>query len=224
MTFEFARGTTAAAPAPGPRLHVYGVDLSMTATGLSVIRPGTDYRLVRLIESSPNIPEGADPYPFLADRLQKIGKAIRSHAFTARQRGDLTLGVMEGPSLGVNNQKHRHTMSWLWGRTYEILLREGAVSVVPPTTLKSYVTGKGNSDKATMIHVATGWTFPGVDFTYRGKANDNLVDSYGLAAMGCRELGYPVEPSVQRCNPSALEAVRWHEPRPSRNDTKGITT
>lgn len=224
MTFDFARGETRPAAEPGPGLHVVGLDLSMRATGLAIVRPGTEHRRLRLIESAPNIPEGADPYPFLYARLRDIGRRIRVEAFAARQHGDRTLVVMEGPALFVKTQKHRHTMSWLWGRTYELMSREGAVAIVEPTKLKSYVAQDGTADKATMIARAVGRAFPGVDFTHRGKVNDNLVDAYGLAAMGCRELGYPVEPSAQRVRPSALESTRWPEPRPSRTETKGITT
>lgn len=221
VTFQFARGEALPAPVSTPRLHVVGVDLSMRATGLAVIRPETDYRSVRLVESAKDPAEDdRDPYPFLYARLRKIGQQIRANAFTARQTGDPTLIVIEGPSLHApSGQSHRHSMSWLWGRTYEVLSREGAVVVVPPASLKRYVSGNGNADKATMIAAAVGSAFPGVDFTHRGKANDNLVDAYGLAAMGCRELGFPVEPSVQRVTPSALEPVRWHPPRPSKITT-----
>lgn len=222
VPFEFQRGEVVASSA-GPSLHVVGVDLSMRATGVAVIRPQVGSRRVRLVESSKNPNEdGNDPYPFLYDRLRRIGRLIRTEAFAGRGDGDPTLVVMEAPALFVKAQQHRHTMSWLWGRTYEILSREAAVAVVPPASLKRYVTGSGNADKTAMGHAAA-IAFPGVDFTHRGKVNDNLVDAYGLAAMGCRELGFPVEPSVQRVTPSALEPIRWHEPRPSTITTKGLT-
>lgn len=223
MTFEFMRGSNAAPLPAGPGLHVVGLDLSMTSTGVAVVRPGTEYRRLRLIESAPNVPEGADPYPFLYARLRDIGRRIRAEAFSSRQRGDRTLVVMEGPALFVKVQQHRHTMSWLWGRTYELMSREGAVAIVEPTKLKSYVAQNGGADKAQMGHAAA-YAFPGVDFTHRGKVKSDLVDAYGLAAMGCRELGFPVEPSVQRVRPSALESTRWPQPRPSIQDSKESTT
>jgi crossover junction endodeoxyribonuclease RuvC len=230
VSFEFARttGTDVArvAPvAPEPRLHVVGVDLSMRSTGLAVIRPQSDYRRLRLIESVKDSREGDDPYPFLYARVRDIGRRIRAEAFAARQAGDPTLIVIEGPAMHVPaGQSHRHSMSWLWGRTYEVLSREGAVVVVPPASLKRYVSGKGNADKLTMMHAATTRAFPGIDFTHRGKVNDNLVDAYGLAAMGCRELGFPVEPSAQRVTPESLQGAQWHTPRLSTIEPKGITT
>lgn len=208
-----------AAGEAAPKLHVIGVDLSMQATGLAIIRPQEGYHRVHLVKSKPLPKEerGADPYPDLFLRLRGIGKVIRARGFEHRGAGDLTLCVIEGPALDLPTEQQRHTMAWLWGRTYEILSREGAVVVVPPSSLKRYVTGNGGAGKELMKQAATGRAFPHVDFRPpRSKlVDDNLVDAYGLAAMGCRQLGSPVEPSVQRCWPDALSGAHWHRPRPS---------
>lgn len=206
-------------------VHIVGVDLSMAATGLAVIRPHEDYHSVRLVKSEalPKAERSRDAYADLFPRLRDIGKAIRTWAIAHRLDGERTLWCMEGPALDVQDQQHRHTMSWLWGRTYEILNREGAVVVIPPSSLKRYVTGNGLAGKGDVKHLGVTRAFPHIDFRPpRGRVpNDNLVDAYGLAAMGSRHLGSPVEPSVQRCWPDALNGVVWHRPRPSAVTTKG---
>lgn len=222
--FEFRRGETRPASEP-LGLHVVGVDLSMQKTGVAVIRPGTTYRRVVRIDSGKTDGEyDKAPYAAILVRLRDITARVRAAAITARQPGDRTLIVLEAPAFSFNaaEQQGRHTMAWLWGRTYEILSREGAVATVPPANLKMYVTGDGTAAKAEMIRLAVHKVFPDVNFVRPGARtpDDNMVDAYGLAAMGCRELGYPVEPSVQRVSPRGLAAVRWPDPRPSITDMR----
>lgn len=186
--------------------RVVGVDLSMSNTGLVVMRPGSgEEPRLHSIETKPDkLPEKADPYPSTRLRLRTIASRIMRAAKFERPEGEVTLYVMEGPSFGSEGQQ-QHTRAGLWHIVYNQLALDGLVAVVPPTTLKSYVTKKGNAGKGLMMEAAVGRAFPGIDF----RGDDNLVDAYGLAAMGCRELGYPVEPSPQRINPGALAAVRW---------------
>lgn len=226
MSFEFRRGETRQ-PSEPIGLHVVGLDLSMRSTGVAVIRPGTTYRRVSVVRSEKHPDEDTKhPYPALLLRFRDITARIREQAFAARQPGDRTLIVIEGPALGVSPQKAqgRHSMAWLWGRVFEVLSREGAVAVVPPSNLKIYVTGNGQSDKSEVVRLAVHKVFTDINFVRPGarKPDDNMVDAYGLAAMGCRELGYPVEPSVQRVSPRGLAAVRWPQPRPSVHDTRQI--
>lgn len=186
--------------------RVVGVDLSMSNTGVVLMRPGTDHEPgLYSVETSPDrLPDTADPYPHLRNRLRTIvARVLRAGRFE-RGADELTLWVLEGPSFGSEGQQ-THTRAGLWHVLYNQLALDGLVAVVPPSTLKSYVAKKGNAGKLAMMEAAVGRAFPGVDF----RGDDNLVDAYGLAAMGCRELGYPVEPSPQRINPGALAAVRW---------------
>jgi hypothetical protein len=193
------------------RHRVVGVDLSMGNTGVAVIRPNTDHEpgLYSVKTGPDRLPAGADPYPAMRNRLRTITARILRAGRFEREDDELTLWVLEGPSLGsgtTGKQIHQHTRAGLWWQTYnQLALDSGLVAVVPPKTLKSYVAKNGNADKVKMMEAAVGQAFPGIDF----RGDDNLVDAYGLAAMGCRELGYPVEPSPQRVNPGALAAVRW---------------
>lgn len=190
--------------------RVVGVDLSMANTGVCVIRIGSGLEagLYSVKTTTDRLPENADPYPHLRNRLRTIVARILRAGRFERADDELTLWVLEGPSLGSGTkekQAHQHTRAGLWHILYNQLALDGFVAVVPPKTLKSYVAKNGNADKVKMMEAAVGRAFPGVNF----RGDDNLVDAYGLAAMGCRELGYPVEPSPQRINPGALASVRW---------------
>jgi hypothetical protein len=194
--------------------HVAGVDLSMVRTGLAVMRfdeGGQGGRiLLEAVASKPG-PKGEasdDSYPPMLDRLRGIATRIIRLVRTGRQPEDVCIVVLEGPSLGSGTrgkQQHQHTRAGLWWLMYHLLSKEATVVIVPPKTLKSYVAKNGNADKVLMMERAKDSAFPGINF----RGDDNLVDAYGLAAMAARELGYPVEPSAQRVNPGALDAVRW---------------
>lgn len=186
--------------------RVVGVDLSMSNTGVVVMRPGTDHPAgIYSVKTDPDkLPEGTDPYPFIRARLRTIIARVLKTGRFERTEDEITLWVLEGPSFGSDGQ-HTHTRAGLWHLLYNQLALDGFVAVVPPSSLKSYVAKNGNAGKLAMMEAAVGRAFPGIDF----RSDDNLVDAYGLAAMGCRELGYPVEPSPQRINPGALAAVRW---------------
>jgi crossover junction endodeoxyribonuclease RuvC len=69
---------------------------------------------------------------------------------------------------------------------------------VPPTSLKKFVTGKGNAKKDLMLlHVYKRWDFDTED--------DNEADAYGLAQFGRALLGYPTV--VPSANLTALSKV-----------------
>ena len=59
---------------------------------------------------------------------------------------------------------------WFWKHGYDILL-------VPPTVLKKFVTGAGNSDKSVMLmKILKNWNLEILD--------DNIGDAYGLSRIG----------------------------------------
>lgn len=205
--------------------HVVGIDPSMTGSGVAVIRPGAEFRpRLDLVKTDPvDVPQGVEPTIPQLYRLRRIVATIRTLALTGREPGDHTLVVIEGPALHASKkQQHQDTRAMLRGillHTMEIEGRpdtihhtEGATIIVPPLSLKRYVAKDGTASKEYMKERARDYAFPGVQFTVgqRGTAmNDNLVDAYGLAAMGCRVLGSPVEPSPQRVDPGALAGVWW---------------
>lgn len=200
------------------QFHVVGLDPSMTGFGVAVQRPGAEFApLLQTLKSDPvRVPDTQDPFVPQLNRLRGLASRARRVALTGFQPGDSLIVAMEGPAYGSMAQKQQHQdtragLRWITAHTFEVIARPtpegipGAFLIVPPTSLKRYVTKKGNASKVAMMEAAVGRAFPGIDF----HGDDNQVDAYGLTAMICRALGYPVEPSPQRVDPGALTGVKW---------------
>jgi crossover junction endodeoxyribonuclease RuvC len=73
--------------------------------------------------------------------------------------------------------------------------------VVPPATLKTYATGKGNASKdavlAAVVKRYPGWAVTGND----------VADAVVLMAMGARLLGHPLESSLPQSHLRALDKL-----------------
>lgn len=200
------------------QFHIVGLDPSMTGFGVAVVRPGAEFTpLLQSVSSAPvRVADGEDPFVAQLNRLRSLVSRARRIALTGYQEGDALVVLMEGPAYGSMQQKQQHQdtragLRWLTAHTFETKARPqvdgtpGAFIIVPPTSLKRYVTKKGNSNKLAMMAAAVGRAFPEINF----HDDDNQVDAYGMAAMACRALGYPVEPSPQRVDPGALVGVNW---------------
>lgn len=146
---------------------VIGVDLSLTGTGVIVLRNG---KIIceKLIKTKPV--EGV-----LAElhRLREIVEGV--------------MGVVEKPRLAVIEglaflaAGHTTAYAQLVGLNYLLrdrLERSGCPFViVAPSSLKKFVTGKGNAQKnVILMEIYKRWH---VSFS-----NDNLGDAYGLAKIG----------------------------------------
>ena len=183
--------------------HIVGLDLSLTATGVAVIRPHEETRKIRVSVVRSKSVDSAD-YNATLERLRGLLNGIVKTINFEKEEGDIVVIVMEGPIFPSTKMLGMyHTRAGLWWLAYHFLSKIGLVVVVEPTKLKSYVTGKGNTPKAEVFATMVR-NFPDVTI-----GDDNEADALGLANMAARELGFPQEPSVQRCNPSALEGVRW---------------
>lgn len=205
-------------------IHVAGIDVSLSNTGVAVIRDGA----VKWgnVESSPTRsgedPDGA-PLATLLDRRNRIRNLARrvveraTHGLDVAGLDHAPLFVIEAPLyrapmrrdpktqqlVPITGGGHAHDRAWLWGLVVDALYRHGLVVEVSTTTMKRYATGKGSGRKAGVL-AAMQFMYPGEFVT-----DDNAADALALAAMGARALGFPVEPSPQRVTPSALASVAW---------------
>ncbi len=206
--------------------HAVGLDLSLTNTGVAVLRGDRERILLRNVLSSPNATGPRDPKTNRQtatlldrrDRLQHAAARIIDAALTGYAEGDdPPLFVIEAPLYAapmktdpvtgerkaIMGAGHQHDRSGLWWLVTHILFKRGIVVEVSSTALKQYSTGKGSGRKAGVL-AAMQFMFPGVLID-----DDNLADAAVLAAMGARHLGHPVEPSSHRVSLAALENVAW---------------
>ncbi len=183
--------------------HIVGVDPSLSATGLAIIRvtDGEETTIACQSVESKTIPNAG--YPETLGRIRNLCARIVRAAKADLQEGDIMVVVMEGPVFGQSTGQY-HTRSGLWWMLYHLLEKLGFLVIVEPTKLKRYVTGKGNANKDLV--------FGDVIRNYGAYVLDNnQADALGLAAMAARELGSPVEKSTQKVTPAALDGVRWPE-------------
>lgn len=170
--------------------RVVGVDLSLSATGMS---DGSSTWLVRSTGH-----RGDSLY----DRNERLaGLVCRVVDHVVDHGADLV--VLEGPSLGQGRQAGTHDRAGLWWLlVHQLHVRGLQLVEVPPAALKKYATGKGNANKGAVID-ATARRFPEVET----GADDNRCDALWLAAMGLDQLtGAGVVPAVQR---AGLAKVAW---------------
>jgi crossover junction endodeoxyribonuclease RuvC len=144
---------------------VVGLDLSLTSTGLATLPD----HAIRIQTTAKDWPDEVRRIGHIWDEvwLQMFGHA------TPRP-----LVVIEGLSYG----KVLGSAFTRAGLHYVVRLeldRLGCpVVVVPPTTLKKFVTGKGNASKELMVSTVA-------KRTGRLISSDDVADALGLLAFGC---------------------------------------
>ena len=150
-------------------MKILGLDLSLTGTGVAVIEGG---KLVTsdLIKSKPSGPRPKDE----ARRIQGIVDKISEHIDTYSP----DLVVIEGIAFMAKNTTALAQLAGLNYLVRALLLNRGIdFIIVAPSTLKKFITGKGNSQKDVMMLE-----------TYKqyglSLLDDNIVDAHGLAQVG----------------------------------------
>ena len=178
---------------------IAGIDLSLTATGIALIDTeakafGDEPVVVHTLRSKG---VKGDGLASRARRLRLLADAVETLVYAA------DYAVIEQPAFSQTGGSH-HDRSGLWWITVERLASRAVSTVeIPPTSLKKYVTGKGNASKmevmAKLIRL-----MPDVEL-----GNDNEADALGLALMGARKFGHPLEPSLPLANLEVMEKIKW---------------
>jgi Holliday junction resolvasome RuvABC endonuclease subunit len=184
-----------------------GLDLSMTSTGLAIVggAMGSAFRLERVRSKPP-----AQSPPSLDDRHRRIahiGDTVLAYLVPAGAPADWPdLVAVEQPAYS-KNMGSMHDRSGLWwyvvGRLHNLRV---PVVEVPPTTLKLYVTGKGNAEKELVV-ATTIRRFPHIAI----DIGNDQADALGLAGMAARHLGEPIEDTLPTRNLQAMDKIRWPE-------------
>lgn len=177
-----------------PLPQVIGLDLSLTSTGLACscglhrIKSHPSFEITRF------------------SRLRMIRLGVMHHVRGTPEicgRGrPADLVVVEDLALTRSTGQHL-TRAGLWHLVMEEIDNDSIpYAVVSPTSLKKYVTSKGNAGKDEVLAAAIR-RWPDVEIWGNDEA-----DAYALQAMGLDHLGYPpvAMPKTQR---DALTKVAW---------------
>lgn len=184
----------------GPR--VIGLDLSLTGTGVAGLGwADTLTPPARGARHRDRKDKDRDQQLRTEYNHQRLDW-IRSQLVDRYLNADVELAVIEGLAFDAHDTDRQNAgLSWmvrhlLWGRNIPYAL-------VPPATLKQFVTGNGSADKPRMKSTIGDW------FGWF-NGDDNAADATGLMAMGRAHLGVPFSPlgDVQRV---ALGKVVWPE-------------
>lgn len=175
---------------------VLGLDLSLTGTGLAVVRGGE----IRKLATVSTAGKKTDTLAMRKERLDTI------HAEIFRELGVTwhlsSLAVVENPSYG-SRFGSPHDRSGLWWRVVRELIHFGVpVATVSPQGRAKYITGDGRSKKDA-VYAAAQQVWPDVQIS-----NDNEGDALGLASMGSRYLGQPLEDLPEK-NLEAMDGAAW---------------
>jgi hypothetical protein len=123
-----------------------------------------------------------------------------------------TLTVIEGPAFGHGPQAGAHDMSGLWWRVVGHLLDAGVpVASVSPKTLKVYILGFAGSPKQPVRKADVRRAVEQRYRAYLTGGSHDVADAIGLAAMGARALGRPID-ALPDTHLRAMTSVRWPAP------------
>ena len=144
-------------------MNFTGIDLSLNATGFITLTEDKEIIKEEIISSKPKN-EIEERIIFIRDEISKL---------------------ISSPSIiyieGLSYMSVSATLAQLAALHYTIRiflyeLKTYPFKIIPPTSLKKFTTGKGNSKKSLMIkEVYKKWGYD--------TSDDNLADAYGLAMM-----------------------------------------
>lgn len=162
---------------------ITGIDLSLTSTGIAQIDDGTitTTRVTSTGKTADSLQQRFDRQTIIVDRLLELTKgsdlAVIEGLFTAGQRGGHLID---------------RAGAW-WRLAGSLMLWRVPVLVVPPSSAKMFLTGKGNADKGSMVRAA-GKLWPDWEPSSDNHAEDE-ADAIALASVGLvayqRAVGHP---------------------------------
>ncbi len=165
-------------------MRIMGVDTS-TKTGYVILDIYGDVLKAGVI----HFPPRPDRFERYASYALKLSMLVTEY--------NIDLIVIEGYSYGG---KFNNSLQYELGSVLRYTMWEDRIQFVeiPPTSLKKFVTGKGNAKKDLMLlGVYKRWDFDTED--------DNEADAYGLAQFGRAMIGEPT--GVPAVNFTAVEKV-----------------
>lgn len=183
-------------------MKTIGLDLSLTSTGLVLM----DTTGVIEMENVKSSGKKGDGYAEFLTRIDFLHTRVQDWVRYVSVTGKPSLAVIESPSHG-SKFGNPHERAGLWWDVYRTLTQRGIpVATVAPATRAKYITGNGRADKKEVLAAAR--VLYGDDLP-----NDDVADAAGLAAMGMRRLGFPVEAALPLDQVKCMEAAKWPDVR-----------
>jgi crossover junction endodeoxyribonuclease RuvC len=158
-----------------------GLDLSLTHTGYAIVTDDGTVLASGVIKSKPSGDRPVDEIERIREIVQKIDEKLEENC---KDIADIV--VIEGLAFMARNTSALVQLSGLNYMVRDMLL-EGQVPflIVAPSSLKKFITQKGNADKdMMMMHVYKNYGFEAVD--------NNENDAYALSVCGLATLGNPL--------------------------------
>jgi crossover junction endodeoxyribonuclease RuvC len=155
------------------RPFVVGFDLSLTCTGISIM----DRNFVLLYANTMIPPESAGVGVSRLQWYWEQMNGLLAKIYNAGGKDDCL--------IGIENYGFSEASPWtgeLGGMVKMLMVSAFGVlnlTLIPPTSLKLFATGKGNSPKSVvMTHVLKRF---GADFSNYGKPGEDMADAYAVA-------------------------------------------
>jgi len=144
-------------------------------------------------------------FHFKADKEDRFGRYFKyvDEAVSKIKKQSVELVIIEGYSFA---EKFNNYFQYELGALIKGTLRKHNIDMieVPPTSLKKYVTGKGNIKKnLILLEVYKRWGFD--------TKSDNIADAYGLMQFGRGFCGFDV--ALPKSHTEALKKVLESHPK-----------
>lgn len=154
--------------------NVAGLDLSVRGPGMCVLSGDPHARIgAGLVSDSAMVSYGEDVRG--PERLSTVSASVWSWLVSRGMGKAGDVYVIEGYAYGAHTAHHAGEIGGCMRRV--IWETGGNIVVVPPSTLKKYVTGSGNADKnVVMKTVFKKWSFD--------RDDDNECDAFACALLG----------------------------------------
>lgn len=152
-------------------MNFIGVDLSLTGTGIVILNNDGEITTKRIIKTLPS--NGS-----IDARISNIKNII--HELITPNDKDNDVWYVEGLSYQSKGRGMLNLAGLHYVITVMLFDHNAEYKEIPPSTLKKWATGKGNSKKELMIlHAYKRW---GIEFS-----DNNLCDAFMLARMAYEE-------------------------------------
>ena len=177
---------------------VFGIDPSLSSTGLVVLDRAGEVLLQQALTLGPKGPTGAERLCRLKAMFDGVLHAMRRPA-ESLLGGRHPLVVLEGYGYSASGQRLAELGEWVGCIKLSLWEAGVPVVIVPPARLKRFTCGRGNAQKDEMrLAVFKRWGF-------EHQTND-VVDAYALAQLGRAILGW--ESRLTRAQEEVVRALR----------------